>query len=57
MGIEGVPKPEKIVPKPAGEKAADAKVGEKVASAASAAADAIKTAVVDTDDAQDHNEL
>ncbi|KAK3322067.1 peptidylprolyl isomerase [Apodospora peruviana] len=60
MGIEGVPKPESIVSKStATEEAKEtgAKVGEKIASVASAAAEVVKTAIADTDDVQEHNEL
>ncbi len=58
MGIEGVPKPEKIVTKATAdaEKPAE-KIGEKVASVVSEAAEAVKTVVADTDNAQEHNEL
>jgi len=55
MGIDGVPKPESIVYKDAESTAA--KVGEKVASVVSEAAEAVKTVVADTDDTQEHNEL
>ncbi|KAK2606379.1 Peptidyl-prolyl cis-trans isomerase fpr2 [Conoideocrella luteorostrata] len=57
VGIDGVPKPqykdkkEDVVEK-VGEKA-----GEKVASAVSEAAEAVKTFMADTDDAQGHEEL
>jgi FK506-binding protein 2 len=53
MGIQGVPKPEKIVTKetPKAEETAK-KVGEKVASAVSEAAEAAKTFVADTDDGE-----
>ncbi|KAK1753447.1 hypothetical protein QBC47DRAFT_386410 [Echria macrotheca] len=59
VGIEGVPKPESIVTKSATseEAKATAKVVEKVASAVSEAAEAVKTVVADTDDTQEHNEL
>lgn len=60
MGIEGVPKPESIVTKPATESPASAasqKVAEKVAGAVSDAAEAVRTVVADTDDVQEHNEL
>ncbi|KAK2017147.1 hypothetical protein LZ32DRAFT_600765 [Colletotrichum eremochloae] len=59
VGIEGVPKPEKIVTK-ASEKASEAAEGvaEKVASKVAEAAEVVKTIVADTDsDAQEHNEL
>lgn len=62
VSIEGVPKPESIVTK-ATEKVEDkaeetgSKVAEKVASVVSQAAEAVKTAIADTDDSQDHNEL
>ncbi|KAK1762088.1 ppiase fkr-5 [Phialemonium atrogriseum] len=67
MGIDGVPKPESIVTKPAtdspastaSEEAEEAtqKVGEKVASVVKEAAEAAKTVIADTDDTQEHNEL
>ncbi|KAL2134313.1 hypothetical protein VTI74DRAFT_510 [Chaetomium olivicolor] len=63
MGIEGVPKPESIVTKPTDSASdgpastANKKVVEKVASAVSEAAEAVKTVVADTDDVQEHNEL
>jgi len=53
VGIEGVPKPESIVTKPA----ATDKLKDKVAGAVSEAAEAVKTVVVDTDDTQEHQEL
>ncbi|KAK2043750.1 FKBP-type peptidyl-prolyl cis-trans isomerase [Colletotrichum somersetense] len=59
VGIEGVPKPDKIVYK-ASEKASEAAEGvaEKVASKVAEAAEVVKTIVADTDsDAQEHNEL
>ncbi|OLN92835.1 FK506-binding protein 2 [Colletotrichum chlorophyti] len=58
VGIEGVPKPEKIVIK-ASEAAESAteKVAEKVASKVAEAADVVKTIVADSDDGQEHNEL
>ncbi|KAK1969239.1 FKBP-type peptidyl-prolyl cis-trans isomerase [Colletotrichum sublineola] len=59
VGIEGVPKPEKIVTK-ASEKASETAEGvaEKVASKVAEAAEVVKTIVADTDsDAQEHNEL
>jgi len=55
MGIEGVPKPEKIVTKPNASEAAEetgGKVAEKVASVVSEAAEAAKTFVADTDDGE-----
>ncbi|KAH7027824.1 FKBP-type peptidyl-prolyl cis-trans isomerase [Microdochium trichocladiopsis] len=62
MGIDGVPKPEKIVTKAAESASevveeAETKIVEKVASAASEAAEVIGTIVADTDDGQEHNEL
>ncbi|KAK1994616.1 hypothetical protein LX36DRAFT_673012 [Colletotrichum falcatum] len=59
VGIEGVPKPDKIVIK-ASEKASEAAEGvaDKVASKVAEAAEVVKTIVADTDsDAQEHNEL
>ncbi|TDZ17824.1 FK506-binding protein 2 [Colletotrichum orbiculare MAFF 240422] len=58
IGIDGVPKPEKIVIK-ASEAAESAteKIAEKVASKVAEAADVLKTIVVDSDDGQEHNEL
>ncbi|KAL8393200.1 hypothetical protein RB595_003122 [Gaeumannomyces hyphopodioides] len=63
MGIQGVPKPEKIVTK-ASESASSAaseateKIAEKVAEKVAEAANVVKTIVQDTDsDAQEHNEL
>ncbi|ROT39954.1 hypothetical protein SODALDRAFT_309611 [Sodiomyces alkalinus F11] len=69
MGIDGVPKPEKIVIKNSEATADDkeevkeeakeegAKLGEKMGSVASEAAEAAKTILADTDDSQEHNEL
>ncbi|KAK4246467.1 hypothetical protein C7999DRAFT_15405 [Corynascus novoguineensis] len=60
MGIEGVPQPESIATKSATDapaSSASQKVAEKVASAVSEAAEAVKTVVADTDDVQEHNEL
>ncbi|KAL1856936.1 hypothetical protein VTK73DRAFT_8199 [Phialemonium thermophilum] len=68
MGIEGVPKPEKIVTRSVPDSPAAAATGEaaeeesegagaKVASVVSEAAEAVKTIVADTDDVQEHNEL
>ncbi|KXJ86255.1 FKBP-type peptidyl-prolyl cis-trans isomerase [Microdochium bolleyi] len=62
MGIDGVPKPEKIVTKATSAasevvKEAETKIADKVASAASEAAEVIGTIVADTDDGQEHNEL
>ncbi|KAK5659294.1 hypothetical protein OQA88_1387 [Cercophora sp. LCS_1] len=65
VGIEGVPKPESIVTKSSAATATEEakaeetakKVGEKVASVASEAAEAVKTIMADTDDGQEHNEL
>ncbi|KAM0329303.1 hypothetical protein ACHAQA_004608 [Verticillium albo-atrum] len=66
MGIDGVPKPEKIVVKLAEAKEevkeeaeeAAAGIAEKVASVVGEAAEAVKTVVADgTDDNQEHNEL
>lgn len=63
MGIQGVPQPESIVYKPTDSSSdgpastASQKVAEKVASAVSEAAEAVKTVVADTDDTQEHNEL
>lgn len=60
MGIEGVAKPESIAIKSSTDSPASSasqKVGEKVASAVSDAAEAVKTVVADTDDVQEHNEL
>ncbi|GJC84366.1 FKBP-type peptidyl-prolyl cis-trans isomerase [Colletotrichum tofieldiae] len=63
VGIDGVPKPEKIVIK-ASEAASEAVesategVAEKVASKVAEAADVVKTIVADSDsDGQEHNEL
>ncbi|EQB59050.1 FK506-binding protein 2 [Colletotrichum gloeosporioides] len=63
IGIDGVPKPEKIVIK-ATEKASEAAeaakegVAQKVASKVAEAADVVKTIVADSDaDGQEHNEL
>ncbi|EFQ31871.1 FKBP-type peptidyl-prolyl cis-trans isomerase [Colletotrichum graminicola] len=57
VGIEGVPKPEKIVIKEKASQAAEG-VAEKVASKVAEAAEVVKTIVADTDsDAQEHNEL
>ncbi|KAF4826977.1 FK506-binding protein 2 [Colletotrichum tropicale] len=63
IGIDGVPKPEKIIIK-ATEKASEAAeaakegVAEKVASKVAEAADVVKTIVADSDaDGQEHNEL
>ncbi|KAF9876912.1 fkbp-type peptidyl-prolyl [Colletotrichum karsti] len=62
VGIDGVPKPEKIIVK-ASEKASEAaesateKIAEKVASKVAEAADVVKTIVADSDDGQEHNEL
>ncbi|KAK1982738.1 hypothetical protein LZ30DRAFT_31972 [Colletotrichum cereale] len=59
VGIDGVPKPEKIVTK-ASETASKAAEGvaEKVASKVAEAAEVVKTIVADSDsDAQEHNEL
>jgi FK506-binding protein 2 len=53
MGIDGVPQPEKVVPKEDGA----AKVAQKIASAVGDAVDAAKTLLADTDDSQEHNEL
>ncbi|POR35805.1 Peptidyl-prolyl cis-trans isomerase [Tolypocladium paradoxum] len=52
VAIAGVPKPEEIKVKNAGEG-----VAEKVASVVADAADAAKTSVADTDDVQGHEEL
>ncbi|PHH60190.1 hypothetical protein CDD81_1970 [Ophiocordyceps australis] len=52
VGIEGVPKPDKIKTKSVGDSAA-----EKVASVAAEAVDAAKTLVADTDDISGHEEL
>ncbi|KAJ4291485.1 Peptidyl-prolyl cis-trans isomerase fpr2 [Collariella sp. IMI 366227] len=63
MGIQGVAQPESIVYKPTDSSSdgpastASQKVAEKVASAVSEAAEAVKTVVADTDDTQEHNEL
>jgi FK506-binding protein 2 len=63
MGIEGVPKPESIVTKSSAAStdgpasSASQKVAQKVVSAVSGAAEAVKTVVADTDDVQEHNEL
>ncbi|KAH7250416.1 Peptidyl-prolyl cis-trans isomerase fpr2 [Fusarium solani] len=69
VGIDGVPKPEKIETKvvekaePAAESAEEAaesateKIAEKVASVVAEAADAAKTILADTDDAPVHEEL
>jgi FK506-binding protein 2 len=70
MGIEGVPKPEKIVTKSATEplvtaasvvseeaEEASTAVAGKVASVVAEAVDAAKTILADTDDSQEHNEL
>lgn len=66
MGIDGVSKPESIIPKAADSassvaseatEAASTKVAEKVASVVSEAAEAVKTVVADTDDVEEHNEL
>lgn len=69
MGIDGVPKPEKIITKATeavaeateaaaeAAEAAETKIADKVASAASEAAEIIGTIVADTDDGQEHNEL
>ena len=62
VSIEGVPKPESIVTKATEkveEKAEEtgSKAAEKIASVVSQAAEAVKTAIADTDDTQDHNEL
>ncbi|KAK3346211.1 peptidylprolyl isomerase [Lasiosphaeria hispida] len=68
VGIEGVPKPESIVTKPATDSPAStaseeaeetaAGVGGKIASVVGDAAQAAKTLVADTDgDGQEHNEL
>ncbi|KAI8242210.1 fkbp-type peptidyl-prolyl [Colletotrichum sp. SAR 10_98] len=63
IGIDGVPKPEKIIIK-ATEKASEAAeaakegVAQKVASKVAEAADVVKTIVADSDaDGQEHNEL
>ncbi|KAF4879296.1 FK506-binding protein 2 [Colletotrichum siamense] len=63
IGIDGVPKPEKIIIK-ASEKASEAAeaakegVAQKVASKVAEAADVVKTIVADSDaDGQEHNEL
>nr|XP_036581497.1 fkbp-type peptidyl-prolyl [Colletotrichum truncatum]KAF6789848.1 fkbp-type peptidyl-prolyl [Colletotrichum truncatum] len=58
VGIQGVPKPEKIITK-ASEAAESAteKVAEKVASKVAEAAEVVKTIVADSDDGQEHNEL
>lgn len=65
VGIEGVPKPEKIVPKPETQGSSDdsaaseagEKVAEKIVDAAKGAAEVVKTIIADTDDTQEHNEL
>lgn len=67
MGIDGVPKPEKIVTKKVASSAssvassvaeeAETKLVDKVASVASGAAEVIGTIVADSDDGQEHNEL
>ena len=73
MGIEGVPKPEKIVTREttaadspaatvsaAAEEAAEEaseKIAEKIASKVGEAAEVVKTIIQDTDDVQEHNEL
>lgn len=69
MGIDGVPKPEKIVTKEttaadspsstisAAAEEASAKIAEKIASKVGEAADVVKTLIQDTDDVQEHNEL
>ncbi|KLU88668.1 FK506-binding protein 2 [Magnaporthiopsis poae ATCC 64411] len=55
MGIKGVPKPDKIVPKESG---ATEKIAEKVAEKVAEAADVVKKVAQDTDgDAQAHDEL
>ncbi|KAK1579655.1 FKBP-type peptidyl-prolyl cis-trans isomerase [Colletotrichum navitas] len=57
VGIEGVPKPEKIVIKEKASKAAEG-VAEKVAGKVAEAAEVVKTIIADSDsDAQEHNEL
>ncbi|WYZ43881.1 hypothetical protein EsH8_VII_000317 [Colletotrichum jinshuiense] len=63
VGIDGVPKPEKIIIKAseAASKAAESAtegIAEKVASKVAEAADVVKTIVADSDaDGQEHNEL
>ena len=66
VGIQGVPKPEKIVKRTASSASSTASeaaskasegVAEKVASVASEAAEVVETLLVDTDDVQEHNEL
>lgn len=53
MGIAGVPKPESIVTKSAAKaEETGKKVGEKVASVVSEAAEAAKTFAADTDDGE-----
>lgn len=53
MAIEGVPQPKEKEKK---EEAAE-KAGQKIASAISDAAEAVKTFMADTDDEQGHEEL
>ena len=65
MGIDGVPKPEKIVIKETSTVSESAdestetegKVAEKIVEAAEGAAEVIGTIIADTDDSQDHQEL
>ena len=65
MGIDGVPKPEKIVIKETSTVSESAdestetegKVAEKIAEAVEGAAEVIGTMLSDTDDTQEHNEL
>ncbi|OAA62489.1 fkbp-type peptidyl-prolyl cis-trans isomerase [Niveomyces insectorum RCEF 264] len=67
MGIDGVPKPDKIVTKSTPDSAqpdADdsedrpsSKVAGKIASKIADAAEVVKTVIADTDDGQEHNEL
>ncbi len=68
MGIEGIPRPETIVIKPATDApaAADASaaaepdtasLAETIVSKIVEAADVVKTIVADTDDGHEHNEL
>lgn len=58
MGIDGVPKPEKIETEAIPEAPESTEgVGEKVANIAGGAAEAVKTMLADTDQMQAHEEL